>query len=125
MTSRFTRPDENDVRERDLQALMEHGQDTDDALIRTILAIDHASQAYHPVGKTYPGTITFFWANDDSPDFEDNRLGWKRVAAGGVEVYRVPGTHATIREEPYVKVLVAELQPCLRRAHGQNNYSQQ
>ncbi|HUS09279.1 MAG TPA: hypothetical protein VMZ30_02345, partial [Pyrinomonadaceae bacterium] len=67
-----------------------------------------------------PGKISFFWAKDDPVDFEDNRLGWKRLAAGGLEIYRVPGTHASIREEPNVAALVAELRPCLERARIAN-----
>ena len=120
LSKRLVKPDGVDAGDRDLQALIDHGQDVDDALLRTILAIEHAAEAYHPVGKIYPGKISFFWAKDDPVDFEDNRLGWKRLAAGGLEVYRVPGTHASIREEPNVAALVAELRPCLERARIAN-----
>ncbi|MFN2529807.1 MAG: amino acid adenylation domain-containing protein [Pyrinomonadaceae bacterium] len=116
VSKRLANPDGNNAAGSELQALIDCGQDIDDALIRTVLGIYHASEAYHPVGYAYSGRITFFWANDDEVDFEDNRLGWQRLAASGFEVYRVPGTHASIREEPNVALLVAELQPCLERA---------
>jgi thioesterase domain-containing protein len=72
------------------------------------------------VGKIYSGKITLFWANDDEADFEDNRLGWRRLATGGLEVHAVPGTHGSMREEPNVAMLVAELRPCLERARAAN-----
>jgi len=69
-----------------------------------------------PRGKIHPGKITLFWAKDDEATFEDNRLGWRRLAAGGLEVHEVPGTHGSMREEPNVAMLVAELRPCLESA---------
>ena len=88
----------------------------DEALVRTVLAILDAEKDYVPRGKIYPGKITFFWAKDDATNFEDNRLGWRRLAAGGLEVHEVPGTHGSMREEPNVAMLVAELRPCLEKS---------
>ncbi len=85
----------------------------DEALVRTVLAILDAEKDYVPRGKIHPGKITLFWAKDDAAGFEDNRLGWRRLATGGLEVHEVPGTHGSMREEPNVAMLVAELRPCL------------
>jgi len=69
-----------------------------------------------PAEQEYPGKITLFWARDAKPDFEDNRLGWRRLAAGGFDLHIVPGTHTSMREEPYIAELVEKLKPCLENA---------
>ena len=120
LSKRIAKLDVFDAGDRELQALMEGREDSDDALIKTVFGIYHAAEAYQPVGKIYSGKITLFWAKDDEADFEDNRLGWRRLAAGGLEVHEVPGTHGSMREEPNVATLVAELRPCLERARSAN-----
>ena len=62
--------------------------------------------------------MTFFWAKDAPVDFEDNRLAWRKLAAGGFEIHEVPGTHTSIREEPNVAVLTEHLVACLHRAQS-------
>jgi amino acid adenylation domain-containing protein len=104
----------------ELARLVADSRNGDEALIRTVLAILDAEKDYVPRGKIYPGKITFFWAKDDATDLEDNRLGWRRLAAGGLEIHSVPGTHGSMREEPNVATLVAELRPCLERARSAN-----
>jgi amino acid adenylation domain-containing protein len=120
LNKRLAKPDGFDAGDAELQALMERRQDSDDALIKTVFGIYRAGEAYQPVGKIYSGKITFFWAEDDEADFEDNRLGWRRLAAGGLEVHSVPGTHGSMREEPNIATLVAELRPSLDRARSAN-----
>jgi len=88
----------------------------DEALVRTVLAILDAEKDYVPRDKIYPGKITMFWALDAEADEEDNRLGWEKLARGGLEVHVVPGTHTSIREEPHVAVLAEELRHCLAAA---------
>jgi thioesterase domain-containing protein len=51
-------------------------------------------------------------ARDAKRDFEDNRLAWRKLAAG-FEVHIVPGTHTSMREEPHVAELAAKLRSCL------------
>ncbi|HEX6719183.1 MAG TPA: hypothetical protein VF088_18910, partial [Pyrinomonadaceae bacterium] len=77
-----------------------------------------AEQNYRPANRRYPGRITFFWAEDAPRDFEDNRLAWTKVAAGGCEIHVVPGTHTKMREEPHVQKLVEKLKPCLAKAQA-------
>jgi len=96
-----------------LVAERRHG---DEALVRTVLAILDAEKDYVPRDKIYPGKITMFWALDAEADEEDNRLGWEKLARGGLEVHVVPGTHTSIREEPHVAVLAEELRHCLAAA---------
>jgi len=90
----------------------------DDALMQTVAAILEAEQSYEPRNKRYPGKVTLFWANDAPRDFEDNRLAWRKLAAGGCEIHFVPGTHTKMREEPHVQKLVEKLRPCLEKAHA-------
>jgi thioesterase domain-containing protein len=57
-----------------------------------------------------------FWARDAAPGYEDNRLGWRRMAAG-FDLHVVPGTHTSMREEPYVAELAKKLKACLENAN--------
>ncbi len=78
--------------------------------------------------SAYPGRITLLRANTVDPAVlqeaspqrrrihEDPTLGWGAVAAGGVEVYTVPGTHQTIIEAPNVETLAEVLEACIERA---------
>jgi amino acid adenylation domain-containing protein len=97
----------------ELSRLVADRRNGDDALVRTVLAILEAEKDYVPRGKIYPGKITLFRAEDAEPDSEDNRLGWEKLAAGGLEVHSVPGTHISIREEPQVAILAEKLRGCL------------
>ncbi|HKH45402.1 MAG TPA: non-ribosomal peptide synthase/polyketide synthase [Thermoanaerobaculia bacterium] len=77
---------------------------------------------------TYPGTITLFRASSVDPAalreltpqrrqiFEDPTFGWGTVAAGGVEVHTVPGSHMTIIAAPHVETLAEILGTCIARA---------
>jgi thioesterase domain-containing protein/acyl carrier protein len=107
---------DNIVHDAQLRQLIERRRDGDEALVKTVLAILQAEREYLPAERVYPGKITLFWADAAPRDFEDNRLGWRNLAAGGLEVHVVPGTHTSIREEPNVMVLVDKLKPCLERA---------
>ena len=71
--------------------------------------------------QTYPGRIVLFLANESlakSP--YDPRLAWQELAAGGVEVYVVPGSHDTITrthdaipEESHLQILAEQLRACI------------
>ena len=78
--------------------------------------------------STYPGRITLLRASsvdavalqELTPQrrqiFEDPTLGWGTVAAGGVEVHTVPGSHQTIIEAPHVETLAEILGMCIAQA---------
>jgi aspartate racemase len=109
-------PENNTVPDPELAKVLERHREVDESLVRTVRAILDSEQDYVPAQQVYPGKITFFWAQDAVRDFEDNRLGWRRIAAGGLDIHVVPGTHTSMREEPYVADLVAKLKPCLENA---------
>jgi amino acid adenylation domain-containing protein len=98
-----------------LARLVADRRNGDEALIRTVTAILDAEKEYIPRGKTYRGKITLFWARDDETDFEDNRMGWDKLASEGLEVHVIPGTHISIREEPHVAALAEKLSEHLNR----------
>ena len=64
--------------------------------------------------QPYPGRIVLFRASD-APElpFSDETLGWSEIAAGGVEVVFVPGTHESMFKEPYLNVFGEKLQEAL------------
>ena len=100
----------------DVQGLVP--EQADEALVQTVAAIFEAEQKYVPAIKRYPGKITLFWAQDAPRDFEDNRPAWRKVAAGGLKIHVVPGSHTKMREEPHVQTLVEKLRPCLEKAQA-------
>jgi len=69
-----------------------------------------ASELYFP--QPYSGKMVLFYAMErDAFEGEcDRDLGWKSVAAGGLEIYDVPGDHLGILKEPNVRVLAEKLQ---------------
>ena len=101
----------------EIHKLLASDSGVDESLVRTVDAILSAEERYAPARQQYPGKITLFWARDATPGFEDNRLGWRRMAAGGLDLHVVPGTHTTMREEPYVAELAYKLKSCLYQAH--------
>ena len=74
----------------------------------------------HYIPKPYPGRITLFRASHQPPGpaQDDPYLRWDKVALGGVEVYDVPGYHASIIVEPHVRVLAEKLKACLQKAQA-------
>jgi amino acid adenylation domain-containing protein len=105
-----------------LREIRESWPDQDDPLMRTVLRIVEAERYYVPSEKRYPGKITLFWARDAARDLEDNRLGWRNLAASGFEVHEVPGNHTTMREEPYAAVLAEKLKACLDNAQNTRDH---
>jgi amino acid adenylation domain-containing protein len=71
---------------------------------------------YRPV--PYQGRVTLFWASVDGayPRLDcDRRLGWQELAAGGVEVRKLPVCHVEMLSDPDVQLLAEDLNRCLAR----------
>ncbi|OLD55650.1 MAG: hypothetical protein AUI64_03230 [Acidobacteria bacterium 13_1_40CM_2_64_6] len=68
----------------------------------------------HYVPKVYPGRITLFRARA-GPLFRVYRsdMGWSDLAAGGVDIRSVPGSHSTMLTDPHVRVIAEHLTACL------------
>ncbi len=62
------------------------------------------------VPQPYPGRVVLFLGSGTpwGPLF-DPRLGWRKVAAGGVDLHVVPGDHTNALREPHVPVLAEKL----------------
>jgi aspartate racemase len=94
------------------------------ALSRTLARVERsalkARKTYVP--KPYPGKLTLFRASRQPSWFHpDPRLGWGRLAAGGLEIHEVPGHHGALAHEPRVAVLALELEKCLARARARES----
>ena len=79
---------------------------------------EQAARDYLP--QVYPGQVTFFRATNN-PMSATSRLRWGQLAAGGLEVHKVPGDHSftdSLLSEPHVRVLAEKLQPCLDQAQA-------
>lgn len=72
-----------------------------------------AAKQYAP--QVYPGRVTFFCATEEV-SLEENVFGWQQLAAGGVEIVRVPGDHQTMIKPPHVQTLAASLLAQLEQA---------
>jgi thioesterase domain-containing protein len=72
--------------------------------------------AHRYVPRAYDGRVTLFWACDDLRASNDLVEGWRALAAGGIDVQEIPGTHLNIIKEPHVAELANKLTCCLQRA---------
>jgi len=80
-------------------------------------AINQAGMQYEM--RRYPGPVTLFCASEKSlRGVRDPYAGWQSLAAGGLEVYEIPGGHVSILAEPQVRVLAQHLRACLDRAQA-------
>jgi amino acid adenylation domain-containing protein len=71
--------------------------------------------------QSYRGRVALFRASDRSSlDREDELLGWDKFASE-VDLYRVPGDHVNMVNEPNVRVLAEKLKQCLDGAAPQGN----
>jgi thioesterase domain-containing protein/acyl carrier protein len=75
---------------------------------------------YEP--PAYPHALTVFRATRFAGKRgKDPTMGWRMLAAGGVEVHEIPGEHLTLLRRPHVQVLGAKLSACLDAAEARIN----
>jgi thioesterase domain-containing protein len=88
-----------------------------EARLRFLEAHDRAYRAYQP--RPYPGRITLFWARRQ-PLFslQDPVPEYGPLAAGGVEVRVVLGSHRGILQAPQVRALAQQLRDSLGNARA-------
>jgi len=65
--------------------------------------------AYKP--KPYQGKIVLFRATDPSRNgnYGTKDLGWGSLAAGGLEIIKIPGDHLSMLHEPNIAVLAEQM----------------
>jgi thioesterase domain-containing protein len=79
--------------------------------------ISQAQESYE--ATSYEGVICLFRAEHQPPGiFEDETLGWKELAVGGLEIHQVPGYHGSVVSEPHVRTTAEVFRACLERAQG-------
>jgi thioesterase domain-containing protein len=74
-----------------------------------------ATRTYHP--QSYDGAVTVFRGRCDPflrPRTRD--LGWSHLAPGRVTVHELPGSHASLMREPFVREVARRLSRCLADA---------
>ena len=70
--------------------------------------------AYRP--EAYPHGVTVFQASSLGHTYDaDPSMGWRVLAAGGVESHKIPGEHLELLRPPNVQVLAAKLNECIDR----------
>lgn len=101
-----------DAEELEAADIVDYGSDLPEYRQRTIEAHFRALQVYQP--QLYAGKVVLFQARTQSfLPAADPVAGWRRLAAGGVEVHIVPGSHEGMFKAPHVRVLAGKLRECL------------
>jgi thioesterase domain-containing protein/acyl carrier protein len=107
------------ARRRFLRRWFQHVRHAEGALPRVLddIGISHIQAGREYQRQPYAGSIILFQASHQPigciPEWDN---GWSRIALAGVRVYPVPGEHAEIVEEPYVRVLAEQLALALQDA---------
>jgi len=84
-------------------------------MMRVQDAHDQALREYKP--SVYEGKLTLIRAENPNDGFQfDSELGWGALAAGGIEIFDVPGEHETIFHEPHVRLLATKMSSCIEKA---------
>ncbi len=79
------------------------------------VALVHRKAGVNYELQRYPGAIDLLHTGD--PEFtaiQEERLGWDRIADGEVRARRLPGSHLTLHEPPYVQSLADAIRTILR-----------
>ncbi|MBW4563693.1 MAG: AMP-binding protein [Mojavia pulchra JT2-VF2] len=71
--------------------------------------------------QVYPGRVVLFRTDDQARVSAvgiqyDPQFGWGDVVTGGLDIYCIPGSHFSLLNEPYVKVVAEKLHTCLDQA---------
>ena len=79
------------------------------------------------IPSIYPGKIILFRPSQQPQSYYHlPDMGWGGLAAGGLEIYEVPGRFGAIITEPNVQVMAERLQRCLQTAQTTpSTYGQQ
>ena len=70
--------------------------------------------------QVYPDQITLLRTEDESRENAlrryDSQFGWGNLAAEGVDIHYIPGSHISFLDEPHVQVVAKKLRACLDKA---------
>ena len=89
-----------------------------DSVLLSYLRQSHSEALNNYVPEIYPGKVTLFRAAESLPQNpDDSPMGWKPLAAGGLEVYHFEASHEIVRAE-YAKDVARQLVQCLQMCRG-------
>jgi thioesterase domain-containing protein len=78
-----------------------------------------AEERYRP--QVYPGCVVLFRASEKAlRGLDDPQDGWRKYAAGRIEVHEIDGDHGNILNEPQVKQLAEEIRSRLEKAQAES-----
>ena len=69
---------------------------------------------YEWQGRTYPGDLTLFWADESAS--ADATMGWGSIVTGDLDIVRIPVTHEAVLQEGSVKVVAEALAAAMAAA---------
>ena len=103
------------IRTRDLISNLNSDNERKSYLLKVY---KQADKDYLP--QVYPGRAILFEATAQPTEWCSitPQLGWDGLIAGGLEIYKVPGSHTNLFSEPYVQVLAEKLKACLDQAQS-------
>jgi thioesterase domain-containing protein len=65
--------------------------------------------------------VTLFRARERPQGrYDDPTAGWDKIAAGGLQIYEVPGDHKHLLVPPNVSAVARQLKVCLERNQDPN-----
>jgi phthiocerol/phenolphthiocerol synthesis type-I polyketide synthase E len=73
---------------------------------------DRAFREYKP--QAFPGRITLFRPQKFFLGADDPQFGWKELAVGGLDVYKIAAYPRGMLVEPYVRELAERLKTCIQ-----------
>jgi thioesterase domain-containing protein/acyl carrier protein len=95
--------------------LYRYKQDQLPKTLQNVKEINYQAAREYAIGP-YPGRVALFRASDRPLlNRDDDLLGWDQFTAG-VDLYRVPGDHLSMINEPHVRQLAEQLKLCFSRA---------
>ncbi len=68
-----------------------------------------AEYAVRYVPQVYLGRITLLMASDRA-FLDEPKLGWTKLAGGGLEIHEIPGDHLSIFKEPSIRLMAKKLE---------------
>jgi thioesterase domain-containing protein/acyl carrier protein len=95
------------------------GRPLPEAFQRLLETHYQALRDYRP--RVYPGRVTLFRARvRPLLRMHGRDLGWSRLAAGGLEIVKVPGNHVTMLKPPHVRHLAEALLAHIGKARSRS-----
>ena len=86
----------------------------------TDFIVHPAFHRYEP--QPYGGKVTLFQSSEwPTGAYFDFKLGWMDLAAGGVDLHRIPGNHPSMFTEPNVQLVATLLNAQLEEARARRN----